>query len=73
MTIILLGYGANQKGYRLYDINRMKVIHSRDVTSVPGLPTEKESGSSYVELEVEEEPSGIKDISRDGRTGGSDS
>ena len=28
---VLLGYGTNQKGYRLYDLGRMKVIHSRDV------------------------------------------
>ena len=41
---ILLGYGAQQKGYRLYDPNRKKVIHSRDVvfneTSVPGVQKE---------------------------------
>ena len=38
---VLLGYGANQKGYRLYDIEHMKVIHSRDVifdeNSIPGI------------------------------------
>ena len=38
---VLMGYRANQKGYRLYDIERMKVIHSRDVvfdeTSMPGI------------------------------------
>ena len=28
---VLLGYGTNQKGYWLYDIEHMKVIHSRDV------------------------------------------
>ena len=28
---MLLGYGTNQKGYRLYDLGCMKVIHSRDV------------------------------------------
>ena len=58
---VLLGYGANQKGYRLYDINRMKVIHSRDVTfdenKVPDIPTGKELCPPYVELKVEEEPS----------------
>ena len=32
---VLLGYGANQKGYCLYDIEHMKVIHSRDVVK-PG-------------------------------------
>ncbi len=25
---VLLGYGTNKKGYRLYDLGRMKVIHS---------------------------------------------
>ena len=56
---VLLGYGANQKGYRLYDIERMKVIHSRDVvfdeTSMPGI--QKESAVKYVELEINEESS----------------
>ena len=28
---ILLGYGAEIKGYRLYDVERRKVLHSRDV------------------------------------------
>ena len=56
---VLLGYGAKQKGYRLYDIERMKVIHSRDVvfdeTSMPGI--QKESAVKYVELEINEESS----------------
>ena len=56
---VLLGYGTNQKGYRLYDLGRMKVIHSRDVildeTSMPGIQKE-ETTVKYVELEVEEEP-----------------
>ena len=47
---VLLGYGANQKCYRLYDIEHMKVIHSRDVvfdeTSMPGI--QKESVVKYV-------------------------
>ena len=51
---VLLGYGANQNSYRLYDIERMKVIHSRDVvfdeTSMPGI--QKESVVKYVELEI---------------------
>ena len=54
---VLLGYGANQKGYRLHDLERMKVIHSRDVvfdeTSMPG--TQKETTVKYVELEIDEE------------------
>ena len=28
---VLLGYGTNVKGYRLYDVNRQKVFFSRDV------------------------------------------
>ena len=55
---VLLGYGMNQKGYRLYDIERMKIVHSRDVvfdeTSLPGI--EKDTTVKYVELEVSEEP-----------------
>ena len=55
---IMLGYGAIQKGYRLYDLERMKVIHNRDVIfnedSMPGV--QKESTYEYVELEVNNEP-----------------
>ena len=57
---MLLGYGTNQKGYRLYDLECMKVIHSRDVVfdkiSMPGILQEKETTIKYVELEIEEEP-----------------
>ena len=53
---VILGYGANQKGYHLYDIKHMKAIHSRDVvfneTSMPG---NQESVVKYVELEINEE------------------
>ena len=55
---VMLGYGTSQKGYRLYDIEQMKVVHSRDVvfdkTSMPGI---QEEGTTvkYVELEIEEE------------------
>ena len=28
---IFMGYGTETKGYRLYDVNRARVIHSRDV------------------------------------------
>ena len=55
---VLLGYGTSQKGYRLYDVEHMKVVHSRDVifdeTSTPGI--RKETIVKYVELEVNEEP-----------------
>ena len=30
----LLGYGTTQKGYRLYDLERMKVIHNRMLFSM---------------------------------------
>ena len=58
---VLLGYGTDQKGYRLYGLGQMKVIHSRDVvfdeTSMPGDQKEEESFPKlYVELEIEEEP-----------------
>ena len=57
---VMLGYGASQKGYRLYDIERMKVIHSRDVvfdeTTVSGIEKEKEDVPKYIELEIEGEP-----------------
>jgi len=57
---VLLGYGTNQKGYRLYDPRQMKVIHSGDVvfneTSMLGIQKEEETTVKYVELEIEEEP-----------------
>ena len=38
---LLLCYGSSQKGYHLYDLEHMKVIHSRgvvfDESSTPGL------------------------------------
>ena len=62
---LLLGYGANQKGYRLYDLERMKVIHSKDVifdeTSMPGIQKEKDTTVNYVELKIEAGP-GIEEI-----------
>ena len=55
---VLLGYGTNQEGYRLYDVECMKIVHSKDVvfdeTSLPGI--EKKITIEYVELEVSEEP-----------------
>ena len=55
---VLLGYGTNQKGYRLHDVERKNIVHSRDVafngTSLPSI--EKETKIKYVELEVSEEP-----------------
>ena len=40
---IFLGYGTVTKGYRLYDVNRSKVLYSRDVVfdeSMPGVEKE---------------------------------
>ena len=57
---VLLGYGTSQKGYHLYDVEHMKIVHSRsrdvvfDETSTPGL--QRESTIKYVELEINEEP-----------------
>jgi len=55
---VLLGYGATQKGYRLYDLERLKVIHSRDVvfdeTSTSGV--QKDTPVKYVQLQVNDEP-----------------
>ena len=51
----MLGYGSTQKGYHLYDVERMKVMHSRDIvfyeTSTPSF--QKETHTKYVELEVD--------------------
>ena len=61
---VLLGYGTDQKGYRLYDLGWMKVIRSRDVifdeTSMPGIQKEKEPSPKHVELEIEEEPDFVR-------------
>ena len=58
---ILLGYGKRQKGYRLYDLTRDKVIHGRDVlfneSSTPGIQKEQnDRADKYVQLDIEEEP-----------------
>ena len=54
---VMLGYGTQQKGYCLFDLEHRKVIHSRDVVfdeTMPGL--QKETTDKYVELKLEEEP-----------------
>lgn len=51
---ILLGYGTETKGYRLYDPNRGKVFRSRDVVfdeTSYGFENSKEQNSQSVELE----------------------
>ena len=55
---IMLGYGTTQKEYRLYDLERTKVIHNRDVVfnKDSTLGIQKESPCEYVELKVDDEP-----------------
>lgn len=57
---VLLGYGSQQKGYRLYDVQRLKIVHSRDVvfdeTSMGGSQLQDGPSSKCVELEIEKEP-----------------
>jgi len=66
----MLGYGSTQKGYRLYDVERMKVVHSRDVvfdeTSTPGL--QKETTVKYVELEVDGDDASYNESQVDGES-----
>ncbi len=56
---VMLGYGSNQKGYRLYDLNDLKIIHCRDVVfdeqTLPGIQSEKELSSVPVELAVDDD------------------
>ena len=55
----MLGYGTSQKGYLLYDIEQMKVVHSRDVfdeTSMPGIQKDEGTTVKYVELDIEDIP-----------------
>ena len=58
---VMLGYGTQQKGYRLYDLQWSRVIHSRDVvfdeTSMAGTQMQVEPPETYAELKVEEESS----------------
>ena len=51
---ILLGYGQETKGYRLYDPNRGKVFHSRDVKFNES-EKEKES-EGKTEAETDDDP-----------------
>ena len=54
---LMLGYGANKKGFRLYDLDQGRVFHSRDVeTCFPRIQKERQSSPTYVELEFENEP-----------------
>lgn len=47
---ILLGYGEETKGYRLYDVNKMKVLYSRDV-KFNEMSNNNEQGSQDVQDE----------------------
>ena len=57
---IFLGYSENRKGYRLYDINKKRIVHSRDVVFdelTCGLQKETESISDefrHVRIDMEE-------------------
>ena len=57
---VMLGYSDNHKGYRLYDIEHKRVIHSRDVLFnemiMPGIQLEEDTPVKCVELEIQEEP-----------------
>ncbi len=57
---VLLGYGEQKKGYRLFDISSAKVIHSRDVvfneSSMPGIKKEPgESEEKFITVSIPEE------------------
>ena len=51
---MMLGYSTTKKGYHLYDVEQMKIVHSRDVVfdedSTPSV--QKKTPAKYVELEV---------------------
>ena len=63
---ILLGYGEETKGYRLYNIERKKIFHSRDVQFNEAMrkvqlePVEKEI-EHHVELELLDEEEVLED------------
>ena len=60
---VFLGYSENQKGYRLFDTRRQKVIHSRDVVfdeTVSGLKDVKEDKYVQIRLGTDEEDEGNK-------------
>ena len=60
----MLGYGTETKAYRLYDIERQRVIFSRDVifneskTGFEKEPVSKDSDTEYVQLECSNENHG---------------
>ncbi len=51
-----VGIWLETEGYRLYDLNDLKIIHCRDVVfdeqTLPGIQSEKELSSVPVELAV---------------------
>ena len=54
-----MGYGSTTKGYRLYDLNARKVLHSRDVifdemqhVSFEKKSSQDESSEQTVEFEI---------------------
>jgi DNA-directed RNA polymerase subunit N (RpoN/RPB10) len=65
---MFLGYCSKQKGYRLYDFNKMKVFLSRDVIfdEKNNITSQKETGiqasETYIELPIEEVTGDTPDI-----------
>ena len=66
---VLLGYGTERKGYRLYDPRRERVIYSRDVVfdessrgieKEPSVPTER-SSEQCVELDFHDDEKHVAD------------
>lgn len=64
---VLLGYGTETKGYRLYDPNRAQVFNSRDVvfdevkTGIEKESSEQEQRELHVEIEHFSEEETIAD------------
>ena len=57
---VLVGYGAETKGYRLYDINKRKVLFSRDVSfneneTGIGRDLVSSEGDQYLDLDLSDE------------------
>ena len=67
---VLLGYGTEQKGYRLYNLQRQKVIHTRDVVfDKHSMPGDYIQASEDVGLEIEEETGIVEETGIEVETG----
>ena len=64
---VLLGYGTETKGYRLYDPDRARVFHSRDVVfdearmGIEKEPDREEQKERYIEIEHLSEEEAVAD------------